>query len=60
MVEYVFHPFEDNVQIGEIDERWEHLDIALAKLNPSVKFIWWALSNYNKTNSTSIWPLFQS
>ena len=29
-VEYVFHPFEDNVQIGEIDERWEHLDIALA------------------------------
>ena len=35
---YVFHPFEDNVQIGEIDERLEHLDIALAKLNPSVKF----------------------
>ena len=35
---YVFHPFEDNVQIGEINERWEHLDIALVKLNPSVKF----------------------
>ena len=34
----VFNPFEDNVQIGEIDERWEHLDITLAKLNASVKF----------------------
>ena len=55
-VEYVFHPFEDNVQIGEIDERWEHLDIALAKFNPWVKFVWWALSNYYKTNSTGIWP----
>ena len=35
---YVFHPFEDNVQIGEVSERWEHLDIALVKLNPSVNF----------------------
>lgn len=34
----VFHPSNSGTQIGEIDERWEHLDIALVKLNPSVKF----------------------
>lgn len=34
----VFHPTETSNPIGEIDERWEHLDIALVKLNPSINF----------------------
>ena len=34
----VFHPTNNGRHIGEIDERFEHLDIALVKLNPSVKF----------------------
>ena len=34
----VFHPFENNAPIGEIVERWEALDIALVRLNPSVRF----------------------
>jgi hypothetical protein len=34
----VFHPSNNGVQIGVIDERWESLDIALVKLNPSVEF----------------------
>jgi hypothetical protein len=34
----VFHPTNNGSHIGEIDERFEHLDIALVKLNPSIKF----------------------
>ena len=34
----VFHPSNSATQIGEITERWEHLDIALAELNPSIHF----------------------
>lgn len=34
----VFHPSEHGISIGQIDERWPHLDIALAKLNPSIHF----------------------
>ena len=34
----VFHPTETSKLIGEIDERWEHLGIALVKLNPSINF----------------------
>ena len=34
----VFHPSDSGTQIGEIDERWEHLDIALVRLYPSVQF----------------------
>ena len=34
----VFHPSNTGRHIGEIDERWEALDIALVKLNPKVHF----------------------
>jgi hypothetical protein len=34
----VFHPSNNGVQIGVIDERWDALDIALVKLDPSAKF----------------------
>ncbi|KAL8859232.1 MAG: hypothetical protein Q9178_004170 [Gyalolechia marmorata] len=34
----VYHPTPQETQIGEIDERYQALDIALVKLNPSVKF----------------------
>ncbi len=34
----VFHPAHSGTQIGEIDERWKALDIALVKLNPSISF----------------------
>ncbi len=34
----VFHPSQSGTQIVEVDERREHLDIALVKLNPSVNF----------------------
>ena len=34
----VFHPSTEGTHIGEIDERFEHLDIALVKLHPSVNF----------------------
>lgn len=34
----VFHPSNSGTQIGEIDERWEALDIALVRLNPSISF----------------------
>lgn len=34
----VFHPSNSGTQIGEIEERWEALDIALVKLNPSIPF----------------------
>ncbi|MCJ1240729.1 hypothetical protein MMC14_008733 [Varicellaria rhodocarpa] len=36
--EQVFHPIHHGTRIGEIDNRWEHLDVALVKLNPSVIF----------------------
>ena len=34
----VFHPSNSGTQIGEIEERWEALDVALVKLNPSISF----------------------
>jgi len=34
----VFHPTNNGSHIGEIDERFEHLGIALVKLNPSINF----------------------
>lgn len=34
----VFHPSNSGTQIGEIDERWKALDIALVKLNASIPF----------------------
>lgn len=34
----VFHPAHSGTQIGEIDERWKALGIALIKLNPSISF----------------------
>lgn len=34
----VFHPSENGVQIGEVDERWPHLDAAMVRLNPSIRF----------------------
>ncbi|KAL9099006.1 MAG: hypothetical protein Q9163_005432 [Psora crenata] len=34
----VYHPIPQGTHIGEIDERWQALDIALVKLNPSVRF----------------------
>lgn len=34
----VFHPSNSGTQIGEIDERWQALDIALVKLNPLISF----------------------
>ena len=34
----VFHPTYDGTRIGDIDERFPHLDVALVKLNPSVRF----------------------
>ncbi|KAL8918001.1 MAG: hypothetical protein Q9172_005592 [Xanthocarpia lactea] len=34
----VYHPTPQGTHIGEIDERWQALDIALVKLNPSVRF----------------------
>lgn len=34
----VYHPIPQGTHIGEIDERYQALDIALVKLNPSVKF----------------------
>ncbi|KAL9100873.1 MAG: hypothetical protein Q9163_003800 [Psora crenata] len=33
----VFQPSNSGTQIGKIDERWNHLDVASVKLNPSVK-----------------------
>ena len=34
----VYHPSHTGRRIGEIDERWEALDIALVKLDPSITF----------------------
>lgn len=34
----VFHPDRTGVRIGEIDERWTGLDIALTRLDPSILF----------------------
>lgn len=34
----VFHPDDQGVRIGEIDERWKDLDIALAKPDPYLQF----------------------
>jgi hypothetical protein len=34
----VFHPTNNGRHIGEIDERFDYLDIALVKLNPAIKF----------------------
>ena len=34
----VFHPTIHGTQIGEIEERWEHHDIALMRLNPSIRY----------------------
>ena len=34
----VFHPTEAGTHIGMIDQRFQHLDVALVKLNPSVNF----------------------
>ena len=34
----VYHPIPQGTHIGEIDERWQALDIALVKLDPSVRF----------------------
>ncbi|KAL8941733.1 MAG: hypothetical protein Q9216_002061 [Gyalolechia sp. 2 TL-2023] len=36
--EDVHHPTEIGTHIGVIDERFEHLDLALAKLDPSINF----------------------
>jgi hypothetical protein len=34
----VYHPTTSGRRIGEIDERWQSLDIALIKLDPSITF----------------------
>ncbi|KAL8871705.1 MAG: hypothetical protein Q9174_002524 [Haloplaca sp. 1 TL-2023] len=34
----VFHPTEGGTHIGVIDQRFEHLDVALVGLNPSINF----------------------
>jgi hypothetical protein len=34
----VFHPTNNGIHIGEINERFDYLDIALVKLYPSIKF----------------------
>ncbi|KAL8857989.1 MAG: hypothetical protein Q9178_005449 [Gyalolechia marmorata] len=34
----IYHPTEAGTNIGVIDERFEHLDVALAKLNPSINY----------------------
>lgn len=34
----VFHPDHTGVRIGEIDERWAGLDIALTRLDPSIQY----------------------
>ena len=43
----VYHPIPQRTHIGEIDERWQALDIALVKLNPSVRF---TNANYFESN----------
>lgn len=34
----VFNPSNSGTRIGEIDERWEALDVALVKLNPAISY----------------------
>ena len=34
----IYHPTEAGTHIGVIDERFKHLDVALAKLNPSINY----------------------
>lgn len=34
----IYHPTHRGTHIGIIDERFEHLDVALAKLNPSINY----------------------
>lgn len=34
----VFHPDDQGVRIGEIDERWNSLDIALTRPDPNLQF----------------------